>query len=158
MGRGLCWLPVLAVLPTTASLQGRRFRGVPGSLCSAHGSGRDGNVHGARTTQSTGTKSKLCSAASTQNPPHPAPLQAVPAPAMHLCPFCSENGLFPPHHCSPAPLACGGAPFPGDSHRALSVQALKLMMTTALLTPAPSLVSPLFPPARFHKRYQAPSF
>lgn len=125
-GRGLCWLPVLAVLPTTLPLQGRRGSGVPGSLCSAHGSGRDGNVHRAMITHSTGAKSKLCSAASTQTLPHPALLQAVTAPAMVPCPFCSEkppapgspdaddaDGLFPPHHCSPAPLACGGAPFPG---------------------------------------------
>lgn len=69
-GRGLCWLPVLAVLPTTPPLQGKRCSGVPGSPCS--GSGRHGNVHGAMTTQSTGTESKLCSAASVQNPPHPA--------------------------------------------------------------------------------------
>lgn len=136
-GRGLCWLPVLAVLPTTPPLQGKRCSGVPGSPCS--GSGRHGNVHGAMTTQSTGTESKLCSAASVQNPPHPALLQAVPAPGMVPCPFCSEklpapgspclpacpdtDGLFPPHHCSPAPLACGGAPFPaGQAERAQGTQ------------------------------------
>lgn len=94
---------------------------------------------GAMTTQSTGTESKLCSAASVQNPPHPALLQAVPAPGMVPCPFCSEklpapgspclpacpdtDGLFPPHYCSPAPLACGGAPFPGgQAERAQGTQ------------------------------------
>lgn len=174
-GRGLCWLPVLAVLPTTPPLQGKRCSGVPGSPCS--GSGTHGNVHGAMTTQSTGTESKLCSAASVQNPPHPALLQAVPAAGMVPCPFCSEklpapgspclpacpdtDGLFPPHYCSPAPLACGGAPFPGgQAERAQGTQCTSSyqLMTTALLSPAPSLISPLFPPAHCHNRHQTPSF
>lgn len=164
-GRGPCWLVVLAVLPTTPSLQGRRFSGVPGSLCSAHGSGRHGNVHGAMTTQSTGTKSKLCSAASTQKPPHPALLQAVPAPGMLLCPFFTRQPLMLMGYSLPItapqhPWPVEGLPSQGDrqrSHRALSVQALKLT-TIALLTPAPSLMSPLFPPAHRHKRDQASSF
>lgn len=151
-GRGLCWLPVL---PSTPPLQGKRCGGVPGSPCSAHGSGRCGNVHGAMSTQPTGTKSKLCSAVSIQNPPHLALLlQAVP------CPCCSENPPAPGSPSLPALMLLGfsfpttapqhpwpveGLPSQGDrqrNHRALSV-----LMASALLCPAPSLVSPLFPPA-----------
>lgn len=152
-----------------------KARGAMGCLAqdtAPHGCGRHRHFHGAMTTCFTGTKSKLCSETPIINPPHPTLLQAVPAPCMVPCPFCSKKPPAPGSPCLPAcppaltlsgfsgPIAAPQCPWPMEGlpshghrqrgHGALAqqahgVQAPKLM-ATAVLSPAPSPINSLFPP------------
>lgn len=85
-----------------------------------HSCGKHRHFQEAMTICFMGTKSKLCTATTIINPPHPSLFQAVSAPRVVPCPFCSEKPLASgsPWCCwafpSPVSMDCGGAPFPWE--------------------------------------------